>query len=145
MGNKQLKRSATDVRICGVCGGIAEYFGWDSNVVRLAWIAVSVLFMAGGGGLLLYIAAAILLPKADEEDIADAQPWDVKRAPEAPEEPAAEFDEVPEEPAYEEAAPEEIPYEEPVEEPEAAPEAEPEEATAAEPAEAAAPDDTYTG
>ena len=124
MGNKQLKRSATDVKICGVCGGIAEYFGWDSNMVRLVWIAVSVLFMAGGGGLLLYIAAAILLPKADEEDAADAEPRDVKRTPAEPEEaPDPEFDEDLEEPAFEA----------------------PEEATAAEPAEAAAPDDNYMG
>ena len=60
---KELRRSATDVRICGVCGGIAEYLGVDSNVVRLIWVAVS---LFAGTGLLLDILAAVLMPKANE-------------------------------------------------------------------------------
>ena len=60
---KELRRSATDVRICGVCGGIAEYFGVDSNLVRLIWAAVS---LFAGTGILLYILAAVLMPKANE-------------------------------------------------------------------------------
>lgn len=59
---KELRRSETDVKICGVCGGIAEYFGVDSNMVRLIWIAVS---LFAGSGLLLYILAAVLMPKAE--------------------------------------------------------------------------------
>ena len=60
---KELRRSATDVKICGVCGGIAEYLGVDSNLVRLIWIAVSVF---AGTGILLYILATVLMPKANE-------------------------------------------------------------------------------
>ena len=60
---KELRRSATDVKICGVCGGIAEYLGVDSNLVRLIWIAVS---LFAGTGILLYILAAVLMPKANE-------------------------------------------------------------------------------
>ena len=60
---KELRRSATDVKICGVCGGIAEYLGVDSNVVRLIGAAAS-LFV--GTGILLYILAAVLMPKANE-------------------------------------------------------------------------------
>ena len=37
---KKLYRSTTDRRIAGVCGGIAEYFGVDSTVVRLLFIAM---------------------------------------------------------------------------------------------------------
>ena len=59
---KELRRSETDVKICGVCGGIAEYFGVDSNLVRLIWIAVS---LFAGSGILLYILAAVLMPKAE--------------------------------------------------------------------------------
>ena len=59
---KELRRSETDVKICGVCGGIGEYFGVDSNLVRLIWIAVS---LFAGSGLLLYILAAVLMPKAE--------------------------------------------------------------------------------
>ena len=61
---KELRRSETDVKICGVCGGIAEYFGVDSNMVRLIWIAVS---LFAGSGLLLYILAAVLMPKAETQ------------------------------------------------------------------------------
>ena len=60
---KELRRSATDVKICGVCGGIAEYLGVDSNVVRLIWAAAS---LFAGTGILLYILAAVLMPKANE-------------------------------------------------------------------------------
>jgi phage shock protein PspC (stress-responsive transcriptional regulator) len=60
---EELRRSATDVKICGVCGGIAEYLGVDSNLVRLIWIAVS---LFAGTGILLYILAAVLMPKANE-------------------------------------------------------------------------------
>ena len=67
---KELRRSATDCKIFGVCGGIAEYLGIDSNVIRLIWVAVS---LFAGAGILLYIIAAFLLPKADvqEKDLKD--------------------------------------------------------------------------
>ena len=45
MEEKKLYRASIDKKICGVCGGIAHYFGVDSTLVRL--IAV-VLFFAGG-------------------------------------------------------------------------------------------------
>ena len=35
---KRLYRSESDKKICGVCGGIAEYFDIDSTVIRLLWI-----------------------------------------------------------------------------------------------------------
>lgn len=59
---KELRRSNTDVKVCGVCGGIAEYFNVDSNLVRLIWVAFS---LFAGTGILLYIIAAALMPKAD--------------------------------------------------------------------------------
>ncbi len=73
---KELRRSATDVKLCGVCGGIAEYFGLDSNLVRLVWAAIS---LFAGTGLLLYIIAAVLMPTADvpQKDLKDiVQPQD---------------------------------------------------------------------
>lgn len=60
---KELRRSATDCKICGVCGGIAEYLGIDANIVRLIWTAIS---LFAGGGIILYIVAAVIMPKADE-------------------------------------------------------------------------------
>ncbi|WP_431603159.1 PspC domain-containing protein [Clostridium beijerinckii] len=32
---KRLYLSATDKKLAGVCGGIAEYFGLDSTLVRI--------------------------------------------------------------------------------------------------------------
>ena len=73
MEKKELRRSATDVKICGVCGGIAEYFGIDSNLVRLVWIVIS---LFAGTGILLYFLAAVLMPKAlAGTDLARTMPW----------------------------------------------------------------------
>ena len=58
--NKRLYKSKTDVMICGVCGGLAEYFEVDPTIVRL--IAV-VLISGWGSGLLAYLVAAIIIPK----------------------------------------------------------------------------------
>ncbi|MFR7592194.1 MAG: PspC domain-containing protein [Longibaculum sp.] len=60
MNNKRLYRSTRDVMICGVCGGIAEYFEIDPTIVRL--IAV-VLIFGWGSGLLAYLVGAIIIPK----------------------------------------------------------------------------------
>jgi phage shock protein C len=57
----QLKRSETDRVIAGVAGGISERFGFNSTLVRLAWV-VSVLF--GGFGILGYVILWIALPKS---------------------------------------------------------------------------------
>lgn len=56
---KKLYKSETDRKICGVCGGIAEYFNIDSTLVRLIWVILAVCF---GSGLLAYIIAAIIMP-----------------------------------------------------------------------------------
>ena len=56
---KKLYKSRTDKKLCGVCGGIAEYFAIDPTIVRLIW-AVWVLCV--GTGLLAYIIAALVMP-----------------------------------------------------------------------------------
>ncbi|MDY5021651.1 MAG: PspC domain-containing protein [Blautia sp.] len=60
MSNKRLYKSSVNCMICGVCGGIAEYFDIDPTLVRLAWIVLS---MFGGSGILAYIVAAIVIPR----------------------------------------------------------------------------------
>lgn len=57
---KKLCKSNTDKKLCGVCGGIAEYFDLDPTLVRLGWVIFCAL---GGSGLLAYIIAAIIMPK----------------------------------------------------------------------------------
>lgn len=56
---KRLYKSDTNKMLCGVCGGIAEYFNTDPTLVRLAAAAL-VLFW--GSGLIAYILAAIIIP-----------------------------------------------------------------------------------
>ena len=34
---KRLYKSDKDKKVCGVCGGIANYFDVDPTVIRLAW------------------------------------------------------------------------------------------------------------
>jgi len=60
MSDKKLYKSNSNKIICGVCGGIANYFNIDATVVRL--IAV-ILTLAGGSGVLFYIIAAVLMPE----------------------------------------------------------------------------------
>ena len=57
---KKLHKSQVDKKLCGVCGGLAEYFNIDPTLVRLLWILVS---LAGGAVLLAYIIAAIVMPE----------------------------------------------------------------------------------
>ena len=56
---KKLYKSSVDKKLCGVCGGIAEYFDIDPTIVRLIWVAVT---LCGGAGLLAYIIAALIIP-----------------------------------------------------------------------------------
>ncbi|MDO5036747.1 MAG: PspC domain-containing protein [Tissierellia bacterium] len=59
---KRLTRSSSDRYIAGVCGGVAEYLGIDSTIVRLIWIIFG---PAGGLGVALYILAALVIPAED--------------------------------------------------------------------------------
>lgn len=61
---KRLYKSKSDKMICGVCGGIAQYFGIDSTLVRLI---VAVLCITGGTGVLFYILASFIIPENPEE------------------------------------------------------------------------------
>ena len=62
MNGKKLYRSDENKMLAGVCGGIAEYFGVDPTLIRLAWVVFSLL---GGSGLLAYFLAAIIIPRDD--------------------------------------------------------------------------------
>ena len=61
--NKRLTKSY-DKFLCGVCGGIAEYFDVDPTLVRIGYAALSI-FSVGFPGLLLYIIMAIVMPNKE--------------------------------------------------------------------------------
>ena len=58
---KRLYRSRNDRKLAGVCGGIAEYYGWDPTLVRVAWIVLTLL---GGSGILIYLIMWLVMPDA---------------------------------------------------------------------------------
>ncbi len=60
---KKLYKSNVDKKLCGVCGGIAEYFELDPTIIRLAWVVFTLL---GGSGIIAYIIAAIVMPNKAE-------------------------------------------------------------------------------
>jgi len=49
--------------IAGVCGGLAEWLGWDVTLVRVLYIVVSVL-SAAFPGILVYLILWALMPRA---------------------------------------------------------------------------------
>ena len=57
---KKLHRSRTDKKLCGVCGGFAEYFGIDSTIVRILWILAAFFW---GFGLIPYLIFALVMPE----------------------------------------------------------------------------------
>ena len=71
MEYKRLYKSSTDKAIFGVCGGIAEYLGIDSLIIRLVLVLFTLAF---GAGLLFYIIAALLMPKRPEDGGMPVQP-----------------------------------------------------------------------
>ena len=55
---KKLYKSSTDIKICGVCGGIAEYLDVDSTIVRLIWCFCSLYY---GIGITFYLVCALAM------------------------------------------------------------------------------------
>jgi phage shock protein PspC (stress-responsive transcriptional regulator) len=58
----RLIRSATDRKIAGVCGGIAEYLGVDATLVRLVTVILAVYPGAVIGGVVAYLIAWFIVP-----------------------------------------------------------------------------------
>ena len=63
MREKRLYRSRKSRILGGVCGGLGEYLGIDPNLIRLLWIALT---LVNGMGFILYIIAWVLIPEEGE-------------------------------------------------------------------------------
>ena len=61
---KRLQRSTNDRKIAGVCGGLADYFGVDSTLVRIAAVILAIYPGAVICGVLLYLSAWFVMPSA---------------------------------------------------------------------------------
>ena len=56
----KLRKSHTDKMVAGVCGGIAEYLGWDSTLIRIIFLIL--VFSSVGSMVLLYFILALIMP-----------------------------------------------------------------------------------
>jgi phage shock protein C len=62
---KRLYRSSEERMFAGVCGGIAAYLDVDPTLVRLFFVALTLL--SGGQGLLIYIVLMLVVPEQPKE------------------------------------------------------------------------------
>ncbi len=60
--NRRLTRSSHGM-IGGVCAGIANFFGWNADYVRLGYVLLSI-FSAAFPGLLVYLVLWLVLPRS---------------------------------------------------------------------------------
>lgn len=58
----KLRLSANDKKIAGVCGGIAEYFGLESTLLRIIFVLLVILFR--GLPIALYLICWAVIPKS---------------------------------------------------------------------------------
>lgn len=58
-------RRSQDKLIAGVCGGLADWLGWDPTLVRLLYVLVS-LASAAFPGVLVYLVLWFVMPRAAE-------------------------------------------------------------------------------
>ena len=57
-----LLRSRSNRMIAGVCGGIANWLGWDPTIVRVLYVFLSIC-SAAFPGILVYVILWIVMPQ----------------------------------------------------------------------------------
>lgn len=62
--NSPLRRSRRNRWIAGVCGGLAEWLGWDPTLMRILYVVVSVA-SAAFPGILVYLILWIAMPQGE--------------------------------------------------------------------------------
>jgi phage shock protein PspC (stress-responsive transcriptional regulator) len=62
---QRLYRSRTDRILGGVCGGLSTYADIDPNIIRILWVALTIISV--GIGVVAYIVAWILIPEEPEK------------------------------------------------------------------------------
>jgi phage shock protein C len=66
MTGKSLHRSRRHRMLAGVCGGLADWLGWDPTLVRIVYVVVSVC-SAAFPGILVYLVLWLVMPQAPAE------------------------------------------------------------------------------
>ena len=68
--DKKLVRLRTGRMLAGICAGLANYFGMDVSIVRIAYVALT-LFSAAFPGILLYFIMLIIIPEEPNKYLQD--------------------------------------------------------------------------
>lgn len=58
---RKLYKSEQDRKICGVCGGLGEFFNIDSTLIRLIFVVLGL--ASFGTGVAFYLIAALVMPE----------------------------------------------------------------------------------
>ncbi len=61
MTQGRLTRSRYNKWIAGICGGIADYFGWNAELLRLCWVVLTVSTAFCGG--IIYLVLWLIMPQ----------------------------------------------------------------------------------
>jgi phage shock protein PspC (stress-responsive transcriptional regulator) len=62
---KVFRRSLTDKKVFGICGGAGEYFGIDPTILRIAYAIFTV--FSGGMGIILYFLMYLVVPEGQPQ------------------------------------------------------------------------------
>ncbi len=60
--DRKLHRSTSNSIIAGVCGGLAEWLGWNPTMVRILYVTISIV-SAAFPGILVYLILWFVMPK----------------------------------------------------------------------------------
>lgn len=63
MSRKLYRTEGPEAKLFGVCGGLADYFGIDPTLIRVALV---LLVWLGGLSLWVYLLAALIIPRKSE-------------------------------------------------------------------------------
>ena len=72
-----LLRSRSNRVIAGVCGGFADWLGWNPTVVRLLYVVISILSVAFPG-ILVYLLLWLVMPNAPAPTTSEPFPTDAR-------------------------------------------------------------------
>ncbi|MCX6029637.1 MAG: PspC domain-containing protein [Chloroflexi bacterium] len=64
MENKKLYRSRTDKMFAGVCGGLGQYLGMDTTLIRLIFALLAVIGV--GSSIVVYLILMLVVPLEPE-------------------------------------------------------------------------------
>jgi phage shock protein PspC (stress-responsive transcriptional regulator) len=55
---KTFRLDRVNGKLMGVCGGAADYFGADATLIRIGFVAATLIF--GGAPIIIYVAAGLI-------------------------------------------------------------------------------------